>query len=786
MFEFIRTYQLDIMLVLSSVCFCFGLMLFVTRFLEKKRKRILILMEFVATFLLFFDRLAYMHAGELTDFGFAIVRFSNFMVFMLTAWIVMGFNLHLQYLVCDVGKIKPVPKRLILVSIMIIFEMVLVIITQFTGYVYYIDEFNVYHRGQGFLICYMLPVLGPLIQLTVIFQYRKLISKYVYVSMLLYVIVPILMGLIQLFTYGISIVNMAMVIVSISLYVFTYLDINDTVLNAHNHEMQTLEEEKKRMKRLFDQIAISFMNAVEERDEYAEGQSKRVSELSVRVAKMLGKTDKECEDIYYAALLHNVGLVSIPDAVLCKKDILNEEERKIIERVPVLSSEILSNIHDLPLLKEAALYSHEYYDGSGYPIKLAGDIIPEVARIVGAVDDYDAMIHGRAYRTALPSQIVREEFVKQSGLKYDPDVAAQIVRIIDIDNADDNQKAILKVDKEMTFGQYRDNVSVGIPVLQEKTIITFDYSKNGSVKDEFSQPAIIVFDSFDNLIHDDAKAVDAYHYMEYGEIWFDGHFINTDARNMFVDSTPKEPIDNDDKTCEITAYKYEDHVKLEIKWARNNLVAIMALPDSSKAAYIGLTGENCVITNINVQQETVKINEWDINKIVDKESFINRMESDVANVQIDRFRSDSTEGVKVTDKLQLRFHTMSLPSASLVWHCPYIVIYSSDDGKINGDNYHEYAMIKINGEISQDEDVSENKFSMKKLGSFPGWDVWKEEHKTGLECSALFVKKGNKIITTTENLGISIENVTMILDDAKDIYVSISGDQVAITDIRIN
>ena len=183
---------------------------------------------------------------------------------------------------------------------------------------------------------------------------------------------------------------------------------------------------------------------------------------------------------------------------------------------------------------------------------------------------------------------------------------------------------------------------------------------------------------------------------------------------------------------------------------------------------------------------TERIREVDIPKIVEEESFINRIESDLSNVQIDQYRSSTTQGVLLEDKMKLDFHTMSLPSASLVWHCPYIVLYSSDDKKVNGENYREFALIKINGEISSDENVAENKFSMKKREDFPGWDVWKDKNKMGMECSVSIVKKGNNISLSTDNLGILIENVTTIKDGTKDVYVTITGDQVALTDIRIS
>lgn len=783
MYKFLTTYQLDIMLGLSSACLCFTLLLAISRFFERRRRFIMIFMEFVATFLLFFDRLAYIYSGDLTYKGYIMVRVSNFFVFFLTPAVVLGFNMYVGYLLTKDEDVKKIPKRLGFVSISCLVEMVLVVANLITGLFYYFDELNVYHRGSGFALCYIIPIIAPLVQYSVIKENRERFSTLIYISMMLYIFLPIIMALIQLFAYGISIVNMSMVMVSISLYIFAYLDINETVMNAHNHEMKVLEEEKKSVKRLFDQTSSAFMAAVEERDEYSHGHASRVATLARKIAVLMDKPEDECDEIYYAALLHNVGLVSIPDAVIEKRDQLTEAERKIIERVPVLSSEILSGIMEYPYLKEAALYSHERYDGTGYPVMLRGKTIPEVARIVSVADAYDAMVSKRSYRGPLPAQTIREEFIRQAGIKYDPEIAAIMVHIMDTDNNNqDNELDHRKIEEELNCVNYRETVSSGIPVIQEFTKIKF---KAEEFDDKFSGPSIILYDSFDGFVHDSVKAIKAYHYMEFGEAWFDGKAICTEARNLTVNSLSDSESTLDEGYYEITAAKYEDHLKLELYSAKGKQDVIVALPDRSKAVYIGLTGENCRLYDIEITISEQKIQEGDIHRIVEADNYINRMESDVANVQINQYRSDSTEAIPLTDRLHLNFHTMSLPSASLVWHCPYIVLFYSDDKKPGGENYREYAMIKINGEVSADEGICENKFTMKKTDKFLGWDVWKTKHKEGLECSATFVRKGNTVTIKTENLGIAIENTTTILDGTKDLYVALSGDEVALTDIRI-
>ncbi len=786
MFEIIRTYQLDIMLALSATCFCFGLLLFITKFLDKRRKEILIFMEFDATFLLFFDRMAYIYSGDVSVEGYIWLRVSNFFVFFLTAGIVFGFNLYLQDLLIKEGKMKKIPKRLMFVSFATLIQGAMLIISQFTGWFYYFDEYNVYHRGAAFVFCYIIPILCPLIQFSVVQQYRGAFSKYIYIALVMYIYLPIFTAIVQLFAYGISIVNMAMVLVSISLYVFTYLDVNETVLNAHKNEMKLLKEEKSSFMKLLDQTASAFMSAVEQRDEFSEGHSQRVARLARRVGEMMGKSEEECDEIYYASLLHNVGLVSIPDDILDKKEALSDEERKVIERVPVLSSEILSGISEHPYFMEAALYSHEHYDGTGYPLRLKGKTIPEVARIVGACDSFDAMTIKRSYRGPLPLQTIREEMIRQAGVKLDPDIAAIMVKIVDQASELNQSYTALDVEKEMNCTDYREKISVGIPVIQEISKIRFKVEELGTKEGQFSAPAIVLFDSFDGYVHETERAIKAYHYLEYGELWFDGRVISTSAKNIKVDPLVNNQLDANIDYYEIKEAKYEDHIKLQLISPKGMVNAIVALPDRSKAAFIGLTGENCRLYDIEVVVSDEKIREDQIERIVEQESYINRMESDLANIQIDQYHSAHTTPVAVKDKLKIEFHTMSLPSASLVWHCPYIVLYYSDDKTVNGPNYKEYAMLKINGEISADEEFAENRFSMKKLDEFPGWDAWKELHKAGLECSVLVARRGKNVILNTENLGISIENTTIIKEPPEEVYICLTGDEIALTDIRIS
>ena len=129
---------------------------------------------------------------------------------------------------------------------------------------------------------------------------------------------------------------------------------------------------------------------------------------------------------------------------------------------------------------------------------------------------------------------------------------------------------------------------------------------------------------------------------------------------------------------------------------------------------------------------------------------------------------------------------MSLPTSRLVWHCPYIVLFYSADKKVNGEDYREYALIRFDGESWDDETRAENELLVTRKDDFEGWEAWKHLNKEGINCFVSFERKGDRITVNTENLGLAIKNTTTIKDGTREIYAAITGDQCAITDIRIS
>ena len=421
------------MLILIGICAILPVFVLINKTLSPRRKHSLILMEIGSALLLLFDRFAYVYKGNTSDLGFYMVRLSNFMVFSLTLLIIYAFELYLIDLYKNGGKQEVIPRVLHISKIIILLGELMIIISQFTGMLYTFDENNNYQRSSLFFLSYAVLILLMMLNLISIVKYIKNISLMQKTSILLFSVVPLFASVVQLFAYGLSLTNITMVGLVVLLYIFSIVDMNNAVEQANLREIQVLREEQKKMQLLFEQTASALASAIDAKDKYTHGHSSRVAVYSEKIARLAGKSDQECQDIYYAALLHDVGKIGVPDVVLNKDGKLTDEEYAMIKKHPVIGQQILSSIGDSPSLSIGAHHHHERYDGKGYPDGLKGEDIPEIARIISVADAYDAMTSKRSYRDPMPQHVVREEIVKGSGTQFDPEFAKRMLHLIDLD-----------------------------------------------------------------------------------------------------------------------------------------------------------------------------------------------------------------------------------------------------------------------------------------------------------------------------------------------------------------
>ena len=205
-------------------------------------------------------------------------------------------------------------------------------------------------------------------------------------------------------------------------------------LNRLQKDLYSEVEKKSRQnEELFLGIVKSLAAAIDAKDTYTNGHSVRVAEYSAEIARRVGYDVSALQRIYITGLLHDVGKIGIPDAIINKNGKLDDEEYAIIKTHPEKGAAILSNIQDMPELSIGARWHHERFDGKGYPEGLMGEDIPEMARIIAIADAYDAMTSNRSYRRSLPQEVVRAEIEKGRGTQFDPIFAEIMLKMIDED-----------------------------------------------------------------------------------------------------------------------------------------------------------------------------------------------------------------------------------------------------------------------------------------------------------------------------------------------------------------
>ena len=200
---------------------------------------------------------------------------------------------------------------------------------------------------------------------------------------------------------------------------------------------ENLEDEVERKTRENESLSLHVVRtlaaAIDAKDSYTNGHSGRVAAYAREIAARAGYGEKARNEIYMIGLLHDVGKIGVPDAVINKPGKLTDEEYERIKNHPVMGARILKEVREMPNLVTGARWHHERYDGRGYPDGLKGEDIPEAARIIGVADAYDAMTSNRSYRRFMEQSAVREQIAKGKGSQFDPRFAEIMLQMIDED-----------------------------------------------------------------------------------------------------------------------------------------------------------------------------------------------------------------------------------------------------------------------------------------------------------------------------------------------------------------
>ena len=386
----------------------------------------------------------------------------------------------------------------------------------------------------------------------------------------------------------------------------------------------------------------------------------------------------DADEAFIAGFVHDVGKIGISNNIINKNGKLSSEEYAEIKKHPVIGRQILSSISKSPYLSIAANSHHERYDGHGYPEGLKGDDIPEIARIIAVADSYDAMTSKRSYRDPIPQDKVREEIVKGMGTQFDPLFATLMLHMIDLDTEyelkEHEEVKELSGKNTLNCSEFRAAKSEGILLTDCITRIKVHSRADTDFIADYTIPSFIVFDSLDSRAHETETKRKAMLYNEYAIIRFDGKVDKGNARKIeseiiLQDAYKQNPPTEDDLIeeykngldYEIEAVKVREHLLIVISNKFQTVRTTIALEDNTHFAYISLTGELCLITNVEIKKSDTPVAPDYIPRIAEEISYINVPQGDIPNLQVDEVNVLFDMEVKQSEKTE---STLDLSAAA--------------------------------------------------------------------------------------------------------------------------
>lgn len=238
------------------------------------------------------------------------------------------------------------------------------------------------------------------------------------------------------------VVSISGMFMGIGMIILLFMSTLRTIRDVHNMEVQrqqrALEKRRQQTERLSLQMMQTLALTVEAKDEYTRGHSHRVAEYAALIAKELHWSPEEILKLKYAAHLHDIGKVGIPDTILNKPTRLTPEEYAVTKEHTVIGGEILKNITLLKQSADVARHHHERYDGKGYPDGLKGTDISLYARIIAIADGYDVMNTNHSCRNSLPEASIIREFRENSGTQFDPELTEIFLMLLEEHRLDIN------------------------------------------------------------------------------------------------------------------------------------------------------------------------------------------------------------------------------------------------------------------------------------------------------------------------------------------------------------
>lgn len=349
-----------------------------------------------------------------------------------------------SYVNQDINRLKSIQINKIVYFLLL----ALLVLNMFTGFIFGFNEAGEYMHGSLYLLVYIIPLYYLLFSMIVLIRNQRFFKTKQKVSIAVYMIMCLLGPVLQVLLFPDVLLSVFTPSIALLINLFsmetpdyhllmkTLGELDDLRKNLQvevKKQTKEAEDRREKVERLSEQIILTLAKTIDAKDAYTNGHSVRVAAYSREIAKRMGMSKQEQQEIYYMGLLHDIGKIGVSDLIINKTDKLVDEEYQVMLKHPEIGGEILETISELPNLSIGARYHHEKYDGTGYPNKVKGEDIPFPARIIGIADAYDAMASKRSYRDVMPQQAVREEIEKGRGTQFDPECADIMLQMMDED-----------------------------------------------------------------------------------------------------------------------------------------------------------------------------------------------------------------------------------------------------------------------------------------------------------------------------------------------------------------
>ena len=365
----------------------------------------------------------------------------NTLYFAATAY--LFYTLYLFFLSFGIRKKVGMPLLLTSRAILIMF-LIMLFVNAPTGVFFSVRQ-GAYAPGSLYYLCLAIPVVFLLACSVAFMIIRKRVTRQVFGVLLTLLVLTVLGPALQFLFFPTTLLSHFFSLFSLILCLFALVSPDYAELTKkraelfelqQNLETKAAQESDKVHKRgkqkeiLFEQIIDALAETIDAGDAKRNGHSENVAETSRLIAYKMALPKNEVQKIYYAAILHDIGIIGVPESVTTKSGKFTQEDFEQMKKHCEIGERILSTISEMPEISKIARSHHERFDGSGYPDGLAGKQIPLAARIIAVADAYDAMTHERCYKNILSTEEAKEELKKGAGLQFDPLVVAAALEVL--------------------------------------------------------------------------------------------------------------------------------------------------------------------------------------------------------------------------------------------------------------------------------------------------------------------------------------------------------------------